>query len=463
MEVRETTPIRDLSPTQASAAKRRVTAPPMAAMSDGWRTSTAQDWPFELPTLSQIRQSQSKTPLEETEKTEVVVISKLSGVKFLAAKGLDIEKLKEEVEKRGGFDKVEEKREWRQIARAMDVPPDTCAVHLRRQFLTSTTPAALRFPQPQEDGSLPELDAAGLVAAARIVRANGGNKRVRKSKRVDKNAARGMFAPGYPQEFAAMVGDGRSMQQGWPAQAAHELYAAAPPVKRRCLRTAKAQRDEDLLSTYVEGLRSAKAQRDEDLLSREEHQTYVEGLRTAKDQLDEGLLSTEEYQSQKDALLKKREERFAVVVPLLCDPLCRTAARARYALRSFVPDACTDADDRKWYEYARNYNGHENFPVVVPLLCDLSSFVPDAGTDADDRKWYEYARNYNGHENSPVLARIQAEANDNESAERANATDAADADDKYILGRIYETFPVLERIQAEADDNEGERRGHRGR
>ena len=419
MEVRETTPIRDLSPTQASAAKRRVTAPPMAAMSDGWRcncaqnghfrcscqTSTAQYWPFELPTLSQIRQSQSKTPLEETEKTEVVVISKLSGVKFLAAKGLDIEKLKEEVEKRGGFDKVEEKREWRQIARAMDVPPDTCAVHLRRQFLTSTTPAALRFPQPQEDGSLPELDAAGLVAAARIVRANGGNKRVRKSKRVDKNAARGMFAPGYPQEFAAMVGDGRSMQQGWPAQAAHELYAAAPPVKRRCLRTAKAQRDEDLLS-------------------REEHQTYVEGLRTAKDQLDEGLLSTEEYQSQKDALLKKREERFAVVVPLLCDPLCRTAARARYALRSFVPDASTDADDRKWYEYARNYNGHEN---------------------------------------SPVLARIQAEANDNESAERANATDAADADDKYILGRIYETFPVLERIQAEADDNEGERRGHRGR
>ena len=311
-----------------------------------------------MPTLSQIRQSQSKTPLEETEKTEVVVISKLSGVKFLAAKGLDIEKLKEEVEKRGGFDKVEEKREWRQIARAMDVPPDTCAVHLRRQFLTSTTPAALRFPQPQEDGSLPELDAAGLVAAARIVRANGGNKRVRKSKSVDKNAARGMFAPGYPQEFAAMVGDGRSMQQGWPAQAAHELYAAAPPVKRRCLRTAKAQRDEDLLS-------------------REEHQTYVEGLRTAKDQLDEGLLSTEEYQSQKDALLKKREERFAVVVPLLCDPLCRTAARARYALRSFVPDAGTDADDRKWYEYARNYNGHENFPVVVPLLCDLSSFVAE--------------------------------------------------------------------------------------
>ena len=419
MEVRETTPIRDLSPTQASAAKRRVTAPPMAAMSDGWRcncaqnghfrcscqTSTAQDWPFELPTLSQIRQSQSKTPLEETEKTEVVVISKLSGVKFLVSKGLDIEKLKEEVEKRGGFDKVEEKREWRQIARAMDVPPDTCAVHLRRQFLTSTTPAALRFPQPQEDGSLPELDAAGLVAAARIVRANGGNKRVRKSKSVDKNAARGMFAPGYPQEFAAMVGDGRSMQQGWPAQAAHELYAAAPPVKRRCLRTAKAQRDEDLLS-------------------REEHQTYVEGLRTAKDQLDEGLLSTEEYQSQKDALLKKREERFAVVIPLLCDPLCRTAARARYALRSFVPDA---------------------------------------GTDADDRKWYEYARNYNGHENSPVLARIQAEADDNESAERANATDAADADDKYILGRIYETFPVLDRIQAEADDNEGERHGRRGR
>ena len=376
MEVRETTPIRDLSPTQASAAKRRVTAPPMAAMSDGWRcncaqnghfrcscqTSTAQDWPFELPTLSQIRQSQSKTPLEETEKTEVVVISKLSGVKFLVSKGLDIEKLKEEVEKRGGFDKVEEKREWRQIARAMDVPPDTCAVHLRRQFLTSTTPAALRFPQPQEDGSLPELDAAGLVAAARIVRANGGNKRVRKSKSVDKNAARGMFAPGYPQEFAAMVGDGRSMQQGWPAQAAHELYAAAPPVKRRCLRTAKAQRDEDLLS-------------------REEHQTYVEGLRTAKDQLDEGLLSTEEYQSQKDALLKKREERFAVVIPLLCDPLCRTAARARYALRSFVPDA---------------------------------------GTDADDRKWYEYARNYNGHENSPVLARIQAEADDNEGERRGH-------------------------------------------
>jgi hypothetical protein len=51
------------------------------------------------------------------------------------AKGLDIEKLKNEVEERGGFARVEERREWRQIARAMGVPPNTCAEHLRRQFV----------------------------------------------------------------------------------------------------------------------------------------------------------------------------------------------------------------------------------------------------------------------------------------------------------------------------------------
>ncbi len=39
---------------------------------------------------------------------------RLSGAKLLSAKGLDIEKLKWEVETRGGFEKVEARREWRQ-------------------------------------------------------------------------------------------------------------------------------------------------------------------------------------------------------------------------------------------------------------------------------------------------------------------------------------------------------------
>jgi len=59
----------------------------------------------------------------------------LTGAKLLAAKGLDIETLKLEVERRGGYDEVEKRREWRQIARAMNVPPNTCAEHLRRQYV----------------------------------------------------------------------------------------------------------------------------------------------------------------------------------------------------------------------------------------------------------------------------------------------------------------------------------------
>ena len=51
---------------------------------------------------------------------------KLTGMKLLAAKGLDVAQLREEVEKRGGWDKVEQRREWRQIARAMSISLQQC-------------------------------------------------------------------------------------------------------------------------------------------------------------------------------------------------------------------------------------------------------------------------------------------------------------------------------------------------
>jgi hypothetical protein len=96
--------------------------------------------------------AQTETHKEIAEETQAVS-RKLSGAKLLAVKGLDVDKLKAEVESRGGYDKVEAKREWRQIARAMNVPPNTCAEHLRRQYLQATNEgAALRFPQPQSVG-----------------------------------------------------------------------------------------------------------------------------------------------------------------------------------------------------------------------------------------------------------------------------------------------------------------------
>ena len=67
----------------------------------------------------------------------------MTGAKLLAAKGLDIETLKLEVERRGGYDEVEKRREWRQIARAMNVPPNTCAEHLRRQYVAGMRPHTL--------------------------------------------------------------------------------------------------------------------------------------------------------------------------------------------------------------------------------------------------------------------------------------------------------------------------------
>jgi len=172
-------------------ARYRVPPPPST---EGWRrcncaqnghfrcschTATTYDWPCTLPTLSEIRQSQDKTSTESVEEKEAVNTSKLTGAKLLAAKGLDIEQLKVEVEKRGGFEKVQERREWRQIARAMNVPPNTCADHLRRQYLNATTvPAALRFPQPQADGSLVP------AVPARTPKADGASVRARKPKKV---------------------------------------------------------------------------------------------------------------------------------------------------------------------------------------------------------------------------------------------------------------------------------------
>jgi len=77
---------------------------------------------------------------EAAEEERAAQRPKLSGAKLLFAKGLDIEKLKREVEMRGGFDKVEARQEWRQIARAMDVAPNNTyiAQYLRRQFVAAT-------------------------------------------------------------------------------------------------------------------------------------------------------------------------------------------------------------------------------------------------------------------------------------------------------------------------------------
>ncbi len=114
--------------------------------------------PFVLPTLAQIRSGTQFTCFTSTKNTNTDTLSdydkiaklvpgnsgaaalagggsKLTGAKLLAAKGLDIETLKLEVERRGGYDEVEKRREWRQIARAMNVPPNTCAEHLRRQYV----------------------------------------------------------------------------------------------------------------------------------------------------------------------------------------------------------------------------------------------------------------------------------------------------------------------------------------
>ena len=66
----------------------------------------------------------------------------MTGAKLLSAKGLDIETLKLEVERRGGYDEVEKRREWRQIARAMNVPPNTCAEHLRCLCVAATVVGA---------------------------------------------------------------------------------------------------------------------------------------------------------------------------------------------------------------------------------------------------------------------------------------------------------------------------------
>jgi hypothetical protein len=55
-------------------------------------------------------------------------------------KSVDIDKLKKEVEERGGYARVEERREWRQIARAIGVPHNACDhahVMLRREFIAA--------------------------------------------------------------------------------------------------------------------------------------------------------------------------------------------------------------------------------------------------------------------------------------------------------------------------------------
>ena len=60
-----------------------------------------------------------------------------------AAKGdkrVDIDKLMKEVEERGGYARVEERREWRQIARAIGLPHNVCdsaPVMLRREFIAA--------------------------------------------------------------------------------------------------------------------------------------------------------------------------------------------------------------------------------------------------------------------------------------------------------------------------------------
>ena len=53
----------------------------------------------------------------------------------VAGEGLDMEKLKKKVEERRGFAWGEERR---QIARAMGLPPKTCAQHLHGQFVAAS-------------------------------------------------------------------------------------------------------------------------------------------------------------------------------------------------------------------------------------------------------------------------------------------------------------------------------------
>ena len=56
----------------------------------------------------------------------IVVVSTAGRASAGAAKGdksVDIDKLKKEVEERGGYARVEERREWRQTARAPDMAP----------------------------------------------------------------------------------------------------------------------------------------------------------------------------------------------------------------------------------------------------------------------------------------------------------------------------------------------------
>eukprot|EP00277_Geminigera_cryophila_P040063 CAMPEP_0173112484 /NCGR_PEP_ID=MMETSP1102-20130122/46072_1 /TAXON_ID=49646 /ORGANISM="Geminigera sp., Strain Caron Lab Isolate" /LENGTH=188 /DNA_ID=CAMNT_0014013617 /DNA_START=336 /DNA_END=902 /DNA_ORIENTATION=- len=51
---------------------------------------------------------------------------------------IDLERLRKEVASRGGLAKVDQCREWRQIARAMDLAPNSTADPLRRRFLAAT-------------------------------------------------------------------------------------------------------------------------------------------------------------------------------------------------------------------------------------------------------------------------------------------------------------------------------------
>ena len=62
----------------------------------------------------------------------------LMGAKLLAATGLDMAELKKEVEERGGFARVV----GGGSARAMGLPPNTCAQHLRRQFVAASNSPA---------------------------------------------------------------------------------------------------------------------------------------------------------------------------------------------------------------------------------------------------------------------------------------------------------------------------------
>lgn len=164
---------------QEARSNCRAAPPTQPGWRDGWRrcncARNAQghcsclmmmpipaEWmyPPPLPTLAQIRMSQARATDAPEEARGGGRRQPLTGVKLLAAKGLDVVKLKREVEMRGGFDKVEARREWRQIARAMHLPPNTCADHLRRQFVAAATaPTTLRFPLPQQPDA-----AAGVEA-----------------------------------------------------------------------------------------------------------------------------------------------------------------------------------------------------------------------------------------------------------------------------------------------------------